>query len=155
MAVLADKSKVINLLDRDIKTISLPNTYKETIEKIMYQGNGWEEKFSVLIDTEEYFKNNYAWEEKFSNCLKAVLQEMGKKVSYDLVYDHINIDFKQEEINEILGKYKNKKINETMDHFSNLLVSYVFTRRYLSLRKELGVSLENNKSIKPIKKYNK
>ena len=152
LAMLADKSKTINLIDKEIKTVSLPNSYKETIEKIMNQGNGWDEKFSVLIDTEEYLYNNYAWEDKFSRCLKEVLQEMGKTVRYDLVYDHIMIDFKQEEIDEILERYTDEKINEEMDHFSNLLVNYVFTRRYLAMQKELGIIQEKNKNIKPTKK---
>ena len=152
LAMLADKSKTINLINRDVKTISMPNTFKETIEQIMYQGNGWAEKFSVLIDTEEYFYNNYAWEEKFSRCLKAVLQDLKKTVSYDLVYDCIEIEFKQEEIDAILGKYTDEKINEEMDHFSNLLVSYVFTRRYKAIQKELNQIQEKNRNIKPIKK---
>lgn len=33
MAVFADKSKVINLNDKSIRTISLPNTFKESIKK--------------------------------------------------------------------------------------------------------------------------
>ena len=152
LAMLADKSKVIHLMDKDIKTVSLPNTYKETIEKIMNQGNGWDEKFSVLIDTKEYFYNNYEWEEKFSRCLKEVLKEMGKKVEYDLVWDYITIDFNQEEVDAILEKYTDETINEEMDHFSNLLVSHVFTRRYLVMQKDLKQIKENNKNIKPINK---
>ena len=45
-----------------------------------------------------------------------------------------------------------KKINEEMDHFSNLLVSQVFTRRHLAMQKELAIIHEKNKNIKPITK---
>lgn len=152
IAMLADKSKTINLNDKSIRTLSLPSSYKETIEKIMYQGNGWEEKFSVLIDTEEYFDNNYAWEDKFSRCLKEVLEELNKKVEYDVVYDRLCIEFKQEEIDDILSKYNDEKINDEMDHFSNLLVAHVFTRQYEAMRKYLEKTKENScLGVKPIK----
>jgi len=153
LAMLADKSKVINLNDKSIRTISLPNTYKESIEKIMYQGNGWDEEFSVLIDTEEYFANHYKWEDKFSRCLKEVLKEMDKKVEYDVFNDRIYIDFKQEEIDNILIKFQNEEINDAMNHFSNLVPDFVFTRDYEAMKKDLEQIKETNRSIKPITKF--
>lgn len=152
LATLADKSRMINLNDNNIRTISLPSSYKETIEKIMYQGNGWDEEFSVLIDVNEYFDNNYKWEEKFARCLEETLEELDKKVEYDLVYDMINIDFKQEEIDEILKRYQDEEINDVMDHFANLVKDYVFTRRYKAMKKDFEQTKEKYKSsIKPIK----
>jgi hypothetical protein len=140
LAMMANKSKKINLLDKNIKTLSLPCSYKETIEKIIGENVGWRESFSVLIDVEEYSYNNYAWEEKFSKCLKEILKEMGKKVEYDLVYDRIEVEFKQEEIDKILEKYTDEKINNKMDHFTNLLASQCFTRSYLAMMKQIEQS---------------
>lgn len=153
LAMLANKSKVINLKDKSIRTVSLPNTYKESIEKIMYQGNGWDEEFSILIDTEEYFSNHYKWEDKFSRCLKEVLKELNKDVEYDVVNDRIYIDFKQEEIDNILIKFQNEEINDVMDHFSNLVVDFVFTRGYEAMQKDLEQIREANRNIKPITKF--
>lgn len=150
LAMLADKSKVINLKDKSVRTISLPNTYKESIEKIMYQGNGWEKDFSILIDTEEYFANHYKWEDRFSRCLKEVLKELDKKVEYDVVNDRLYIDFKQEEIDNILVRFQDEEINDKMDHFSNLVTDFVFTRGYEAMRKDLEEIKESNRNIKPI-----
>lgn len=152
LAMLANKSESINSTDKNIRTVSIPGSYKEVIEKIMNQNNEWKKKFSVLIDTEEYFYNNYKWEDKFSRCLRGVLKEMEKSIRYDLVYDSIDIEFKQEEVDEILEKYTNKTINEAMDHFSSLLVDFVFTRRYLEMQKEIEQIEDNSRNIKPTKK---
>lgn len=153
LAMLADKSKVINLKDKSVRTISLPNTYKESIEKIMYQGNGWEKDFSILIDTEEYFANHYNWEDKFSRCLKEVLKELDKKVEYDVVNDRIYIDFKQEEIDNILVRFQDEETNDKMDHFSNLVTDFSFTRGYAAMIKKVEQFQEQNRNIKPITKF--
>lgn len=152
LAMLANKSKAINLIDKDVKTICLPNNYKEIIEKIMNSNNGWEEDFACLINAEEYFENNYKWEDKFSRCLREVLKDIGQKAEYDVVYDCIEIKITQEKVNDILEKYTDKKINEEMDRFSNLLVDYSFTRRHKGMLKELEQIQEKNKNIKPINK---
>ena len=150
LATLADKAKVINLKNKSVRTISLPNTFKESIEKIMYQGNGWEKDFSILIDAEEYFSNHYAWEYRFSRCLKEVLKELDKQIEYDVVNDRLCIDFTQEEVDNILVKYQDEEINDKMDHFSNLVVDFVFTRGYQAMRKDLEEIKERNGNIKPI-----
>ena len=54
LAMLADKSKVINLKNKSLRTISLPNTFKESIEKISvtdsYTSDADEKSFvSVLV----------------------------------------------------------------------------------------------------------
>lgn len=151
LAVLANNSET-KIHAKNIREISIPGSYKEVIEKIMSQNNGWAEKFSVLIDVEEYFENNYKWEDKFSRCLRDVLKEMGKTIKYDVVYDCIDIVFTQEEVNSILEKYTDKKINEEMEHFSSLLVDYSFTRRYKAMLKEFEKLREESKNIKPINK---
>ena len=153
LAMLANKSKVINLRYKSIKTVSLPNTYKESIEKIMYQGNGWEKDFSILIDTEEYFENHYKWEDKFSRCLKAVLKELGKVVEYDVVNDRLYIKFKQEEIDKILIRFQDEEINDKMDHFSSLVIDFIFTRSYKAMLKDFEEIKERNSEIKPITKF--
>lgn len=140
VAMVANKSKKISLIDSNIKTFSLPSSYKETIEKIVGENAEWRDSFSVLIDIEEYSYNNYDWEDKFSRCLKDMLKEMGKKVEYDLVYDRIEVEFRQEEIDDILAGYTDEKVNDKMDHFSNLLVSHIFTRNYLAMMKQIEQS---------------
>lgn len=152
VAMIANKSMKINLIDKDIKTFSLPSSYKEMIEKIMIGHEDWYNKFSVLIDIGEYSYNNFAWEEKFSRCLKEVLKELGKDVEYDLVYDRIEVEFRQEEIDDILGRFTDEKINDVMDHFTNLLTSHIFTRHYLAMQKDLKLMKEKSGYIKPITK---
>lgn len=151
LAMMANKSKKINLIDKDIKTFSLISSYKEIIEKIMEQHVDWHNKFSILIDADEYSYNNYAWEEKFSRCLKEVLKELGKKVEYDLVYDRIEVEFKQEEIDNILSRYTDERIIDVMDHFTNLLMSHVFSRRYQAMQKEMELS-KNGYGFKNIRR---
>ena len=83
-------------------------------------------------------------------CLKEVLQELDKEVEYDIVNDRLYIDFTQEEIDSILAKFQDKKINDKMDHFSNLVVDFVFTRGYEAMRRDLEEIHERNSNIKPI-----
>ena len=96
----------------------------------MYAGNGWDEEFSTFIDTEEYFDNHFAWEIKFANCLKETLKEMKKTYKYDFVDDALYFNMTQEEIDAILSKFPNEKMRNTMDHFTNLLVDYIYTRDF-------------------------
>ena len=111
LAKVADKSKLVDLMGEGTKIACLPNSYKEIIEKIMDQGNVKNNKFSALIDVEEYFDDNYEWEDKFSRCLREVLKEMKKKVDYDFVFDRIEIIFTKDEIAEILSRYTDENIN--------------------------------------------
>ncbi|MBR3891807.1 MAG: hypothetical protein IKJ30_07065 [Bacilli bacterium] len=130
LATLADNSKIINLRDKKIRTIHLPVNYKQIFENIMYAGNGWDEEFSIFIDTEEYFDDHFAWEEKFASALKETLIELEKPYKYDFVNDRLLIDMKQEQVDAILAKYPSEKLRNIMDHFTNLVVDFIYTREY-------------------------
>ena len=62
LAKLAEKTPVIQLSPKkqDVLICRLPARYKQNIQNIMCEQNGWTEKFSNLIDVEEYFENTEA-----------------------------------------------------------------------------------------------
>ena len=149
LAKLANKSQIINLRDKNIKTIMIPTNYKQVIENIMCAGNGWDERFSILIDKEEYFDNHFVWETKFAVTLQEVLQEMQKPYKYDFIGDRLLIQIKQEQVDEILSKYPGRKLNDVMDHFANLFVDYIFTREYQENYHDLtAAAIQRMKAIK-------
>ncbi|MBE5806563.1 MAG: hypothetical protein E7313_07675 [Clostridiales bacterium] len=125
---LADNSQIMN--SKSQKIVAIPSNYKQVIENILCSDNGWKNKFSQLIDIEEYFDDHFFWERKLANTLKKILQELNKTYRYDLISDNIFIEFSQMEIDEIMKKYQNEEINDNMDHFTNLLVDYIYTREY-------------------------
>ena len=127
---LADNSKIIDLRDSDNKVAVLPANYKQRIENILCAGNGWKEKFSVLIDIEEYFDDHFIWEHQLALEIKSVLQQMGKNFEYDFVHDSINIPFTQKEIDLVLSKYKDEDVKNIMDHFAALIGDYIYTREF-------------------------
>ena len=130
LATLANNSKIVNLRDKSIRTFFIPVNYKQIIQNIMCAGNGWDDEFSILINKEEYFDNHFAWEIKFSSSLKQTLGELQKPYKYDFVGDRLLIDIKQAQVDQILEKFPNKKIRNTMDHFTNLLTDFIYTREY-------------------------
>lgn len=132
LATLANNSKMIYLRkkDRNKKTACLPANYKQTIENILCEGNGWEKTFSCLIDTKAYFENHFLWEWQLSLVLKKTLQKLNKNIEYHFTTDSLYITFTQEEVDIILNSFKNKHIKETMSHFANLIVDYIYTREY-------------------------
>lgn len=130
LATLAQNPRIFDMKDRSKKIISLPIQYKQIIENILCADNGWKEEFSVLIDTEEYFENHFAWEQKLALTLKQALIDLNKTFEYDFEYDKLLISFTQEEINMILSQYPNEELKNIMDHFANLLVDYIYTREF-------------------------
>lgn len=130
LATLAQNPRTIDTKDRSKKIISLPIQYKQIIENILCADNGWKEKFSILIDTEEYFENHFAWEQKLALTLKQALINLNKTFEYDFEYDKLLISFTQDEINIILSQYPDEELKNIMDHFANLLVDYIYTREY-------------------------
>lgn len=130
IVTLADNSKIINLMDSDNKVAVLPVDYKQRIENILCAENGWREKFSVLIDTKEYFNDHFIWEHQLALEVKNILQQMGKNFEYNFVCDSINIPFTQKEIDLILSKYKDENIKSLMNHFVNLISDHIYTREF-------------------------
>ena len=41
---------------------SIPADYKQRIENILCSDNGWKEKFSILINLDDYFEDHFSWE---------------------------------------------------------------------------------------------
>ena len=149
LATLANKSEIITLRDRSIRTISFPVNYKQRIQNIMFAGaSSWPEKFSVLIDTQEYFDNHFAWEVSFAAAVQETLKELEKAYKYDFINDRLLIQIKQDQVNDILGNYKNKNLISTMDHFANLFVDYMYTREAEErFHNHSAVSIEKAKKL--------
>ena len=70
-----------------IKNAVIPVDYKQRIENILCAENGWKEKFSILIDTDEYFQDHFAWEQKLAIQIKNILQQIGKNYEYNFEGD--------------------------------------------------------------------
>lgn len=130
LATLGTKPKIIDLNDRNKKIVSLPCNYKERIQNILCAENRWKEMFSGLINIEEYFDNHFAWEINLSNTLKNVLVEMNKNVEYNFESDSLIIIFTEEEVESILNRYESEELKNSMDHFTNLLTNYIYSREF-------------------------
>ena len=130
IATLADNSKIIDWENRDKRIAVLPVDYKQRIENILCAENGFKEKFSILIDIDEYFQDHFAWEEKLAIQIKNFLQRMGKDFEYDFVMDSIRISFTQKEIGLILSNYRNNNIKKIMRHFTSVMGDNIYTREF-------------------------
>ena len=139
LADLASKSRIYHLDGRKTKTACLSSDYKRIIEDIMYQENGWGIKFAELINIYTYYEFQQEWEEKLGRTLKEVLEKLQKEVIYDYERDIIEIEFTEEEIDNIKSMYDEKTL-EVMDHFSNLINDYAFSRRHKLDRKNFHKS---------------
>ena len=144
LAKLAEKTPIIQAKagNKDKLICCLPARYKQNIQNIICEQNGWTEKFSNLIDVEEYFNDHFAWESNLSNALEEVLKELKKSYKYNFYHDRIEITFTQEEVDAILNKFT-KPVRENMDHFANLVGDYMYTRQH-----QEAFRPEDEKSIK-------
>lgn len=127
---LARKTQIIDLRNPNKKYACIPFAYKEIIQNILYAENRWKDMFSCLINVEEYFDDHFLWENKMSIALECVLKKLGKNVECDFEKDKLLIVFTDEELNELMKKYNNRNINNRMDHFTNLLNDYIYTREF-------------------------
>lgn len=130
LATLAKNTKIIDSRDKNKKIISLPIQYKQIIENILCADNCWNEKFSILIDIEEYFRDHFVWEIKLAAALKEALIGLDKTFEYGFEVDQLFICFTQDEINTILSRYQDEELKKVMNHFANLLVDFIYTREY-------------------------
>lgn len=128
LADLASKSKIYHLDGSKTKTACLSTDYKRIIEDIMYQENEWGIKFAELINIYSYYEFQAEWEAKFGKKLRKVLDELNKEFYYDFERDVIEIEFAEEEIDNIKKMYDEKTL-QVMDHFTNLIDSYSFSRK--------------------------
>jgi len=156
LGTLAKNSQIIDLEDTNKRVVALPVRYKQIIENILCADNGWKERFSCLIDIEEYFDNHFAWEMKLSIELKQALIDLNKSYEYDFEYDKLRISFTKEEVDAIMSKYQDEEINDKMDHFTNLLVDYIYTQEfqerfndyYASTVEKMHQKLQEEESLK-------
>lgn len=130
IATLANNSKIIDWENRDKKIAVIPVDYKQRIENILCAGNGFKERFSILIDINEYFQDHFAWEQQLAMQIKTFLQQMGKKFEYDFVMDSINISFTRKEISLMLSHYKDDNVKDIMCHFTSLIDDNIYTREF-------------------------
>lgn len=129
-AMLAKNSKLNDLKDSNIKIACLPFNYKQIIENILCADNGWKEKFSILIDIDEYFDDHFGWEMNLAYVISNVLNSLNKKIDYDLVMDRFSVSFTSDEVDAVLSKYNDEKLLNTMAHFTNLLTNLIYTRQF-------------------------
>lgn len=131
LATMAEQSKIIQLNPnkKDILECCIPATYKQNIQNIMCEPNGWAEKFSTLIDVEQYFDNHFTWEDLFSLQIEEALETLGKDYVYDFSTDTIRIEFTKGEVECLLKKFS-KPAKENMDHFARLVGDFIYTRQY-------------------------
>ena len=127
---LAEKSQLIDIRYPDLKYACIPFAYKEIIQNILCAENRWKEMFSNLIDVDEYFDDHFGWEIQMSNTLDKVVKNMNKTVKVDFVRDKFIITFTDDEINNLIKQYPNEEINNSVDHFTNLLNDYIYTREF-------------------------
>lgn len=136
IATLAYNTQIIDLNDCNKKIASLPLDYKQRIEKIMYTENEWNEEFSILINTDDYFKNHFNWEQQLAMQLKKITS---KKYEIDFLRDCINITLDQEEVNAILSKYSDNNLTRTMLHFTTLLTDYIYSREFQEISNNYNI----------------
>lgn len=129
LADLAKQSQVVILGDPDHKEFYLPMNYKQIIQCILTAKNGWKDRFSILIDTDEYFQNHFLWELELTKAILQVVKGLGKEIEMALTTDCLVITYSQKEITAVLSKYSMDQI-EVMDHFANLLQDDIFRRPY-------------------------
>ena len=127
LADLARKTKVYDFQNPNLKVASLPLEYCDIIEKIMYEENGWGTKFASIIPIYYYYENQREWECKLGEAIETILDEENLEHDFDLEYNCIRVYFTEDEINEIRSKCDSMLL-EVMDHFSNLVSSYTFSR---------------------------
>lgn len=127
LADLARKTKIHDFQNPNLKAALLPLEYRDIIEKIMYEENGWGMEFSSIIPIYSYYENQREWECKLGKMIKSVLNEENLEHDFDLEYNCIRVYFTEDRINEIRSK-SDSMLLEVMDHFSNLVSSYTFSR---------------------------
>lgn len=136
LADLASKSPIYHIGNVDLKTACLRTNYKEIIENIMYQENGWGIKFATLIDIYSYYEFQQEWETKLGTAFDIVLSKLNKKVRLDFENDIIEVEFTTEEIMDIKSQYDRETLI-VMDHFSNLMSAPIFTRDHKLTKKSM------------------
>ena len=129
IAELAKNSIVKYLRGVDQKVVYLPFNYRERIENILCADNGWRERFSCLIDIEDYFNDHFWWEERLAEEIKNVTQELKKEITFDIVSEHMIIKLTQEEVEKIEKQYDLFHI-ERMKHFVDVMTSRIYSRRH-------------------------
>lgn len=125
LADLASKSKTVP----NDNIAYLPMDYKQRIQGIMFESNGWGIQFSKLIPIETYYEYQREYEEKLGKMLKKVIQELRKPIEYDIENEVIKIPFTKEEIENIKNDYDSETL-KIMDYFIYLISDYSFSRNY-------------------------
>lgn len=130
----------------EVRYACLPIDYKSRIEQIMYQQNGWGIKFSRLIDINEYYEDQKQWEQNLGNTIKEVLSEIknGYKIDCNFETDTLVIPFTVKEIETIKDSYDEETL-EIMDYFSNLIVSYCYSREFIIDQRYLNQDINRHK----------
>jgi hypothetical protein len=96
---------------------------------ILCQQNGWKEKFSGIIDVDEYFDDHFAWEDKLQTALVKALKNLGKKFSIRFGAEYFIVTFTPKEIEEIYRGF-NQETLSNMRHFTNLVDDATYGRRH-------------------------
>lgn len=159
LADLARKSKIHYFDNQELMIACLPLNYCEIIEKIMYEENGWGIKFAELIDIYSYYECQSDWEQKLGKIITKVIKDEALNSNLILEHNHIEIQFTNTQIKEIRNRFDEDTLI-VMDHFSNLLDDYTFSRKGQVTNKELNRHMNRlkyetdvfNNKIFPIRK---
>lgn len=125
---------------------ALPADYKIGIEEMMYSDE-FKKIFSPFINLTIYDDNIDVFLTAFAKSLEKFVQENQKNVSYDFFNDAIEIDFTQDEKNNILSEYDIQTINRAK-YFCNLIKRLPYDAK---VRRQLENS--NNVFRKKFMKY--
>lgn len=105
--------------------ITLPFKYKEYIENIVYNNIFWQERFYLLLDNNEYTKDQVRFEQNLSRYISNIMKE---RTSINLENDTFEISIPNEEISEIIKLYIDRipnfiEIYSIMIRFSKLIIN--------------------------------
>ena len=130
LVMMAKESNEVHPFWTKTVTVRIPFNYRDRIENILCAGNGWKEKFSILIDTDDYFKDHFWWEERLAKEILNVVEEFGTTLKMDLVKDQILIDFDLDKVNEVLSTFKDEKVRDIIKHFASLVTCILYSREH-------------------------
>lgn len=130
LATMAEASRITDPKFPTDKKISLPTNYKQRIENILCSGNNWKNRFSQLINIDEYFSDHFEWESKLAKTLKNKLIKAGKIAEYSFETDSLLITISKKEIDKIYERFPDNNLRSAMKHFTSLLQDFIYTREF-------------------------
>lgn len=140
LASMAEKNN-----NNGVYKLKLYLDYKNAIEEILYDENGWASYFSEIIDIYTYYEAQLEWEEELGRNIKEVIIESKKPISYSFEKDYFEMGYTKEEIDYIKNMYDKDTLNQ-MNSFTNLVISFSNKREKELNQKIYEKRVQRNKS---------